>query len=140
MIVTGVWLLADRYAADYDCLHELRCHADGDRTPSAADRAAAALGFGLEHPQAIGDPLPGPEGTILVAGGLALWLVALLLRPRRREVEVDAGRSGIHPLSPEQQLAQYERLRERGTLSDAEFEGRRERLLGVRRPEVERSS
>ena len=106
----------------------------------AADRAAAALGFGLEHPQAIGDPLPGPEGTILVAGGLALWLVALLLRPRRREVEVDAGRSGIHPLSPEQQLAQYERLRERGTLSDAEFEGRRERLLGVPRPEVERSS
>lgn len=140
MVVAGVWLLADRYAADYDCFQELRCHDEGNRTPSAADRAAAALGFGLEHPRAPGDPLPGPEGTMLVAGGLVLWLVALLLRPRGREVEGDAGRSGIHPLSPEQQLAQYERLRERGTLSDAEFEVRRDRLLGVRRPDVERSS
>jgi hypothetical protein len=132
MIVVGVWVLADNYAAEYDCFHELTCHNEGSRSPSAADRVSAALGFGLEHPRANGDPLPGPEGTMLVAGGLALCLVAFVLRPRGRRAERDAGRSGIHPLTPEQQLAQYERLRDRGTLTDAEFEERRNRLFGVR--------
>jgi hypothetical protein len=131
MIIGGVWVLADNYAADYDCVNELRCHNEGSRSPSAADRAAAALGFGLEHPRATGDPLPGPEGTILVAAGVACWLGALLLRPPRRR-GVDALPSTVHPLSTEQQLAQYERLRDRGTLTDAEFEVRRDRLLGAR--------
>lgn len=138
MIVIGVGLLADRYAADYSCSNELRCQNAGSRTPSATDRAAAALGFGVEHPLASVESLPGPEGTILVAGGLAVWFVGLLLRPRQGDVELDAGRSGIHPLTPEEQLAQYERLRERGTLSDAEFEVRRDRLLKLRPPSAER--
>jgi hypothetical protein len=68
--------------------------------------------------------------------GLACWLGALVLRPPRRR-EVEGLPSTVHPLPTEQQLAQYERLRDRGTLTDAEFEVRRDRLLG--RPGAPRS-
>jgi hypothetical protein len=131
LLIGGIWLLADNYAADYDCFHELTCHNEGSRSPSATDRAAAAVGFGLEHPRASGDPLPGPEGTVLVAAGLAAWLGAVLLRPTRPRGDAVVP-STVHPLTPEQRLAQYERLRDRGTLTEAEFEGRRDRLLGPR--------
>ena len=123
MIIGGVWVLADSYAADYDCFNELRCHNEGSRSPSAADRAAAALGFGLEHPgpTAIRSPVRRARSSwrrAWRAGSVPSCCDRPVAR-RRRAVP-----STVHPLSPEQQLAQYERLRDRGTLTDAEFEDR----------------
>jgi hypothetical protein len=132
MMIAGVWVIADNYAADYDCFYELTCHNEGGRTPSAADRLTAALGFGLEPAAAVGDPLPEPWGTMLVVGGAVVLLAAAFVGPSpgTRERSIAA-----QPMSVEHQLLRYERLHERGTLSDEEFERRKARLAGQRGPQ-----
>jgi hypothetical protein len=130
LLAAGVWVLADRYTDDYDCFDELTCHDDGGRTATPADRAAAALGFGLVHRDATGDPLPGPEGALLVVAGIVLLLAATLVGPRRRRRATEP--SAPQPMSTAYQLERYERLHERGTLTDEELEQRKSRLVGPR--------
>ena len=38
LLVAGIWVLADNFAADYDCFQELTCHDEESRTPSATPR------------------------------------------------------------------------------------------------------
>ena len=83
LIVAGTAKLADNYQADYDCIYQLRCHNDGGRSPTATDRLTAALGFGLTQADADAYPLPEPWGTMLVVGGVAALVGALVLSPRR---------------------------------------------------------
>jgi hypothetical protein len=127
LLIAGVWVVADNYNADYDCRREIRCHDEANRSPTAMDRLAASLGFGLEPAAARGDPLPGPGGTLLVLAGVALLLAAVLVGPGRPRVRPPAV-SATQPLSADEQLARDERLRQRGTITDEEFERRRARL------------
>jgi hypothetical protein len=129
LMAAGVWILADRYSADYDCLNELTCHDDGGLSPTPADRATAAMGFGLVHANASGDPLPGPEGTLLVVAGVVVLIGAVLVGPRRRRSGADVAASP-QPMSTAYQLERYERLHARGTLTDEELAQRKARLVG----------
>jgi len=130
LLIAGVRELADNYTAEYDCIHQLQCHNDAGRTPTALDRLTAALGFGLENSTAIGDPLPSPRGTLLVVAGALTLVAAVLVGPRRRSAA--AGSGPPKPMSAEYQLERYERLRERGTLSEEEFEQRKSRVIEPR--------
>jgi hypothetical protein len=129
LLAGGVWLLADGYTAEYDCFDELVCHDDGGLSAAPADRAAAALGFGEVHGDATGDPLPGPEGTLLVVAGLVVLLGAALVGARRDRSGVDVPASA-QPMSTAYQLERYERLHARGTLTDEELAQRKARLVG----------
>jgi hypothetical protein len=128
VLAAGAWVLADNYAKDFECGTELTCHAEDGQEVATIDRVVTALGFGIEPSGSNGDTLPGPAGTLLVVAGLALLLTAALMGSgdRRDRGAVDAA---AQPMSPELQLERYERLRERGVLTDAEFEQRRARLV-----------
>ena len=130
LLAAGIWTLADRYSADYDCFDELTCHDDGGLAPTPADRATAALGFGLVQPNASGDSLPGPEGTLLVVAGVVVLLGVAVVGPRRRRSEAEQARSP-QPMSAAYQLERYERLHARGTLTDEELEQRKARVVGL---------
>jgi hypothetical protein len=132
LLAGGVWILADRYTAEYSCFDELVCHGEGGLSPTRADKAATALGFGEVHPDATGDPLPGPEGTLLIVSGLVVLIGAALIGPRRASAADGLG--DPQPMSTAYQLARYEQLHARGTLTDEELAQRKARLVGQGRP------
>jgi hypothetical protein len=128
VLTAGAWVLADNYALDFECGTEITCHPEDAQEPATIDRIVTALGFGIEPSTSNGDTLPGPGGTLLVVAGLALLLAAALMGSGdRRAAPVVA--AAPQPMSPEFQLERYERLRERGVLTDDEFEQRKARLV-----------